>query len=93
MSTREAPKNLYSTLTTKGQVTIPAEVRRLLGVKPHDKIVFVVDADQVRISRSESVVARTAGALRSRTQAVSAEELRSAAETAVAGEAVARAKE
>jgi len=29
-----------STVTTNGQVTIPAEVRRLLGVKPGNKVLF-----------------------------------------------------
>ena len=30
------------TVTTKGQVTIPAEVRRLLEVEPGDKVMFRV---------------------------------------------------
>jgi len=29
-----------STVTTNGQVTIPVEVRRLLGVKPGNKVMF-----------------------------------------------------
>ena len=29
-----------STVTTNGQVTIPAEVRRLLGIKPGNKVLF-----------------------------------------------------
>ena len=29
-----------STITSKGQVTVPAEIRRALGLKPQDKIVF-----------------------------------------------------
>lgn len=32
-----------STITSKGQVTIPAPVRRLLGLKQGDKIVFVTN--------------------------------------------------
>jgi len=29
-----------STVTTNGQVTIPADVRRLLGIKPGNKVLF-----------------------------------------------------
>jgi AbrB family looped-hinge helix DNA binding protein len=30
-----------STLTKKGQVTIPKEIRNILGIKEHDKVMFV----------------------------------------------------
>ncbi len=36
-------KEIPSTITSKGQVTIPAEVRRRLDLKTGDKIVFVLD--------------------------------------------------
>lgn len=36
-------KEIISTITSKGQVTIPAEVRRYLGVATNDKIAFVID--------------------------------------------------
>ncbi len=38
-------KEIISTVTSKGQVTIPAEVREYLGIKTHDKIAFVIDQD------------------------------------------------
>jgi len=40
-------QEIISTITSKGQVTIPAAVRQHLGVGAHDKIVFVVDDDGV----------------------------------------------
>ena len=35
-------KEIVSTITSKGQVTIPAEVRRHLGVAQGDKLSFVI---------------------------------------------------
>lgn len=36
-------KEIVSTITSKGQVTIPAEVRRHLGIGQGDKLAFVID--------------------------------------------------
>jgi AbrB family looped-hinge helix DNA binding protein len=38
---------IVSTVTSKGQVTIPLEVREYLGIKTNDKIAFVIDQDGV----------------------------------------------
>ena len=77
-------KELLSTVTSKGQVTIPAEIRRRLGVSPHDKVAFIVEDDEVRLARRGSVVAQTAGILKTDQPPMSAEELREAAEKAIA---------
>lgn len=42
-------KEITTTITQASQVTIPAEVRQLLGVKPRDKIAFAIEGDQVRL--------------------------------------------
>lgn len=42
-------KEIISTITSKGQVTIPSEVRKELGVGTRDKIAFVLDDGGVRI--------------------------------------------
>lgn len=41
-------------LTEKGQVTIPLEIRRLIGLHPGDKVRFEVEGDVVRITRAIS---------------------------------------
>jgi len=79
-----------SKITTKGQVTISVEIRRLLGVTPHDEVAFVVEGEQVRIKRKGSIVARTAGALKGAQPGLTDEQLREAAELAIAEEAVRR---
>jgi antitoxin PrlF len=40
---------MISTVTSKGQVTIPKEIRLFLNIKPSDKIDFSVENDQVVI--------------------------------------------
>ena len=80
-------KEVLSTLTSKGQVTIPVEVRQSLGLKPGDKVAFTIDDSQVRVRKTGSVVAATAGIFKSERPAKTAEELREAAESAIAAEA------
>jgi AbrB family looped-hinge helix DNA binding protein len=46
---------LDTTLTSKGQVTIPAKIRERLGIKPKDRVRFEVDSDgSVRITPAPS---------------------------------------
>ncbi len=78
-------------VTKKGQVTIPVEIRRALKLKEGDQVAFVVEADnQVHLRRSESVVERTAGALRGSEAPLPADQLREAAEQAIAEDVVER---
>lgn len=38
-----------ATLTSKGQMTIPKEVRKALKLSPHEKIIIVVEGNQAVI--------------------------------------------
>jgi AbrB family looped-hinge helix DNA binding protein len=51
-------------VTRKGQVTIPVEIRKALGIKEGDKVAFVLEDDQVKLTRKGSVVEQTAGLMR-----------------------------
>jgi AbrB family looped-hinge helix DNA binding protein len=82
-------KEHLTVVTRKGQITVPVEVRRALGLKVGDKVAVVLGDQEARLRRSGSVVQRTAGALKSDRVPRSAEELREAFETGVA-EAVVR---
>lgn len=42
-------KEILSTVTQRGQVTLPAEVRRLLGIKPRDKVAFTIENGRVEL--------------------------------------------
>lgn len=85
-----AMKELTTVITRKGQVTLPAEIRRELGLKRGDKIAFVMDKGEVRLMPSTSVVQRTAGAFKTDRLPLTAEELRVAAERATGEEAAQR---
>jgi AbrB family looped-hinge helix DNA binding protein len=43
-----------STITTKGQVTLPKEFRDAFGWKPGDRVSFVKDGDGVRVVREST---------------------------------------
>jgi AbrB family looped-hinge helix DNA binding protein len=38
---------LQSTITRKGQTTIPKEIRILLKLKPNDKIFYIIEGEKV----------------------------------------------
>ena len=50
-------------ITSKGQITVPREVRQALGVAPGDKIVFEQNGKEVLVRpvRSKSVFAKYRG--------------------------------
>jgi len=74
-----------SVITRKGQVTLPAEFRRSLGLRQGDKVAFQLDEDRVLILRRASVTQATAGVFKQYVDRPrAAEELRAAAEQAIA---------
>lgn len=79
-----------SVVTRKGQITIPAEFRRALGLKEGDKVAFTMEEGVVKLSRTGSVVEATAGALKSDMPALSPQEERRAAEQAIADDVIER---
>jgi antitoxin PrlF len=81
-----------TTMTRKGQITIPAEIRQALGLVEGDRLEVQLEAGTVCLRRAESVIARTAGIFEHSGPGRSAEVLREAAETAIALEADARSR-
>jgi len=51
-------------ITQKGQVTIPVAVRRSLGLKPRDRVVFTVEGDRAVLQRAESKLLAGFGAVK-----------------------------
>lgn len=77
-------------MTRKGQITIPADIRRLWSIEAGDRVEFLRDGDRVRIVPVGDVVTRTAGALRRYRSgpAPTIEELKEAVANAWAAEAM-----
>ncbi len=45
-----------SSLTVKGQVTIPADLREQLGLQPGDKVGFAKEGDHIILFRKENII-------------------------------------
>jgi AbrB family looped-hinge helix DNA binding protein len=73
-------KNMASsTLTTKGQITIPAEIRAELNLQPGDRIDFVKMGDRdIRIFAKNGSVKRLKGMFGQFPRSVSIEEMNEA---------------
>lgn len=44
-----------STISLKGQVTLPARLRRKLGIKPHDRVVIETTEDAILIRKASDI--------------------------------------
>ena len=55
--------SVMSTMTSKGQTTIPREVRDVLGLEPRQRIVYQIEGDSVRIRAAGGSLMAVAGAL------------------------------
>ena len=55
--------DLMSTMTSKGQTTIPRKVRDALGLGPRQRIVYQIEGDSVRIHSAGGSLMAVAGAL------------------------------
>jgi len=53
----------FRSVTKKGQVTIPIDVRRELGIREGDQVGFLKQGDDYILVRPEDIVRRTAGSL------------------------------
>jgi AbrB family looped-hinge helix DNA binding protein len=81
-----------ATLTEKGQVIIPLEVRRLIGLKPGNKVRFEVEGQIVKISRGASKLLVGHGAVSAREKPEDFQKVREEFEKWVAEEVVSEAE-
>ena len=72
---------LSSSVTTKGQVTIPIELRERLAIKPGDRVGFVEEGGRIILQRQETAIEAVFGIVKSRKGAT----LKQMTETIAAG--------
>ena len=75
-----------TSVTEKGQVTIPLEIRRIMGLQPRDKVHFEVEGDVVKIRRASSELLQWFGSVTPRNRPEDFREVHEAFEKAVAEE-------
>jgi AbrB family looped-hinge helix DNA binding protein len=56
-------RQFNTTLTKRGQVTLPAAIRRMLGVKPREKVTFEIDGNDIRIVPSKFTIESVRGSV------------------------------
>jgi AbrB family looped-hinge helix DNA binding protein len=81
-----------SVMTRKGQVTVPAEIRRALQLREGDKLVFSLESQpegQITLRPVRSVAAMTAGAITPRQRPEDLEALKAEAWEEVAEDVLA----
>lgn len=81
-------KQLTATITQRGQVTIPAEVRKVLGVKPRDKVAFTIKGGLVRLAPAAFSLETAYGSVRPFRKPEEFEEIGRAVKEAKAAETV-----
>lgn len=77
---------IVTRMTPKGQVTIPIEIRELLGLRPRDRVRFDVVDGKVQISAAPSTLERFFGSVPVPASAPDLREEREAFEQAMADE-------
>ena len=73
-------------LTQRGQVTIPADIRALLGLQPHDRICFTLEEGAVVLRPAASALLPGYGAVSPRQRPENWPEVRATIEKALASD-------
>ena len=74
---------LETVITNEGDIRIPDEVQRTLGVKPSDKVRFVMDGHIVRLEAAHSSLMAGFGAVQPRNRPEEFAAVRSEVETLI----------
>jgi antitoxin PrlF len=82
-------RELETKMTQKGQVTIPAEIRNKLGLKPKDVVRFEIKGDEVKLKPATSRLLEGFGAVTPRQKPENWRKVREDMEVALADEVAA----
>lgn len=81
-----------SSLTSKWQTTIPKEIRNLLGLKPTDKILYVVDGKKVILKPLRGNILELRGSVRTKERPVDFDNVRATTRKRIARKIVENAQ-
>lgn len=56
-------KQYTTTMTQRGQVTVPVDVQKLLRIGPRDKVTFMIEGDEVRLTSARERLHAVFGAI------------------------------
>ncbi len=68
-------KEFLSSVSEKGQVTIPKEMREALGVKPKDKVAFKLEGKEIKVVPLGSLIEASFQAVPALKKSISLEEM------------------
>lgn len=68
-------QHYHATLTERGQVTLPMEIRRMLGVRPNETVTFEVEGNSIRVVPSKFTVERVRGSVPALAERASLEDI------------------
>jgi len=64
-------------ITSKGQITIPAEIRKRMNLEPHDKVVFTLLPNGTTVIRAKNrSITELAGSVKSKKKRVSVKDMK-----------------
>ena len=81
-------KEHTSVVTRKGQVTIPAEIRRALDLQEGDTVTWIQEGEEIRLTAARYTVESAFGSVKPRRQPEDFEEMAEKAKAAKALESV-----
>lgn len=79
---------LQSVITSKGQTTIPKEIRELLGLKPNDRLFYLVEEDKVILKPLHGDILELRGSVPAEGRALDFDAVRAAVRKAIAKKVV-----
>lgn len=68
--------NITTTITQKGQVTIPSDIRKLLQLKPLDKLIFSVEEKKIVATPVKGDILDLYGSVKTKGKAIDFKKLR-----------------
>lgn len=81
---------LQSVVTSKGQTTIPKEIRKLLGLKPNDRLFYLIEEGKVVLRPLHGDILELRGSVHAKERPENFDAIRAATRKAITKKIVAK---